>query len=448
MKISIQLHSFVLVLLLATGCATSKKQKGVVQVQDVVEELKLLKDVTPWLDYKFTEHPFLFVSKKRRTAHRLQEGQLTLLDYYDWKKTLGWSESPFDFVEHQNQKYLVINLDAKESVESTLRTALHEGFHWFYQDEVRGWKTDSKLSAARGDFYPLLSRPRYFRWVMMDELFNYLESGQELHLRAFSWWFLEWEEQFPEEAKNNVDRVEGSTQYYTTNMMVTLSNKKSGKNKAIYKDPFLARNFDKRSFSVDSESYVIGTLAGLALDKLKIESWQKQVNKGESALQILASSIEPKVQKLNPALQKEFLDLSVEKMNELDRNGQLDQTIAGFANRKVIKVALSLKSYKGGAFSVKAMYRPFFKFANVDGITMVQLHNAHKKTFENSKIQFEAGDVYVMANKNPCGKPAAILLLSPKRTTFENGRIKNQGDHLIDLPAKKSNVENWYCSGF
>ena len=438
-----------------TRCATTRKDmvSKTDQVTQNLEGLYSGKVPLAWGKKSLLDYPILFISFKHKYIERFYKGERQLLNFMKWEKEIPTSGTSFGLFKKDKTNHLVIYLDndSKNNTDNTTHTILHEGFHFFVQSDKKKWK-QLEGNPNRGTLYPLEAIPRYYRWEMYKSLESYLESPGKEKLRGFSWWFNRWKVNFPDEYKNFTDRIEGSAQYYSNAMMTRLHNLKRTKLRSEFenfKAYFISKTDPKKRFRLDFESYLIGPLASMVLDQLKVSKWKNKVEKGASPLQLLAKKNKPKRQKINNIVQNEFLQVSIKEMQKIDKEGKLDRIISLLANPKTHRVVVDNKNLQFTSFAAKGMFKPSFNFQDTGDLQFIALSSPHKVSGLNIDINYKKGDHWIMLSGSPCLKKGSttLLLYESKNLNFKNGYVQTQTRPLIHAPVKriKKNKANWYC---
>lgn len=439
---------FLLPIFVFVGCATHPR-KATTMVNESAHHLKYLfsHGQPVWDQCHLDKEPILFVSHKDNQVSLFRNSQLSKLNPTLWLPKIPTNPIEFLAAEIDGQKYLILFVDKFTEEESSLKMTtmvLHEGFHSFCQ---QSWDRQFQ-GQSRGNIYPIQTVPRYYRWEMYDSLLSYLEKGRKLKdLRHFSYWYQKWQKNFPEEAKNYTDRVEGSAEFYTTLMVARLKSHLQKKTvsplEVLLDRPSLSQVFD-----LSYESYVLGSLAGLILDHKNVKNWQKSVAKGSSPLQILSQQQKPLRKNVNNVKQTELLKISVEKMQAIDSDGKLDRVISGLASQKMVRVSIPLKILKPRGFAASAMYQSFFDFPGVKNVQLTKLKSDLPLIGPGFQYTIPNSAIWIMAEKSPCDpSSSALLLFDPDQVvmTKKELTLKDKVQTKFHGESKLVNTISWFC---
>ncbi|MFH1387216.1 MAG: hypothetical protein ABIH50_06090 [bacterium] len=190
--------------------------------------------------------------------------------------------------------------DYNNDIDEILELICHEGFHLVGQ---AGWAKD-KENGWRGDVYPEKIEPRLLRRELMNSLYEHIRGNSSASLGEAVYWHNKYCLEFPAEKKEQeyTDRIEGSADYVGLLGAALGRLGIAASNEAILADvrKRLARrwknkynNFLYQGSLKEGESYAIGAMAGLALERIKVPGWQEKVAQGKTPMDILAENAPP-----------------------------------------------------------------------------------------------------------------------------------------------------------
>ncbi len=434
---------------LIASCASQNKALR----SNITEATKNLQQVyktspRPWPHFNLLNYPIIFISFKEKIAQRFIKGDLQDLNFKRWHKLIPSSRIGFDTLKIESTKYLILHVDNFKDLSpmKLTETAIHEGFHYFAQDEWR----QQKQETGRGDIYPLQAVPRYYRWEMRESLIHFLNSKNKQSLQRFSYWYFKWKTNFKEEYENYTDRIEGTAQYYTNHLMAGL-NKALGFQPQdefeVFKNNIATNQSFQEMFSLSYESYVLGTLSGMILDRLGAAGWQKTTRLGPSPLELLARRYKPLRDNVNNEVQTEFLRASVREMEKIDKDGQIDKIISGLASAGVLKAFIPSQGKQFSSFSIKGVYRSFFNYPGVKNVELIKLSSSHVISGPKMSFKFLPGDFWITAQQTPCSKKhGTILLFEKENVELQNKRLSVKANSLQFKGSLKNHQgTQWFC---
>jgi len=417
----------------------------------LAQKLSLLdpqKGFDGWLDFDINQFPILLFDKHSSRTYHIQNGRVIEVSNHELPKEFLNGSLTFDVAPFRDHEALVLfynseTVDRNNLLElNLLYFTVHEGFHLFYQKNNKVFQ-QQPTHQSRGEFYPILEQPRYFRYEMFRALNRYLKTSDPRSLNAYSWWYFKWYENHREEVSSYTDRIEGSAQYYSNQAMTRIYNSETASKlkPAQHFKKVLMKGGDKyKWFALDKEAYLLGPLTGIILDRLQNKNWKKQVNEKDSPLLLLARMYRPRRQPIDPQLKEEYLLLSVKKMQEVDQNGVLDQTVSQLANPSTIRLVLSHGAdTKLSSFSSNGSYRSFFEFKGLDGISITPLSSNMLIQSPGLKIELTDKSALVLSSKNPCSQQngGTLFLFPPENVQIQDRQVKTLMAPFINHRALK-----------
>ncbi len=421
--------------------------------------LDLQKGFDGWLGFDINQFPILIMDRVSLITHHIQNGKVSLISNDELPKESMQTTLDFDVTSFRGQEALILFYESKkENLDDSfdinlLYFALHEGFHIFYQKNKQVFQLQP-ANQSRGDFYPILEQPRYFRYEMFRSLTRYLETGDARALNAYSWWYFKWFKNHKEEVLSYTDRIEGSAQYYSNQALTKIYNRENQTQLTPFQHfkKVLMKGGDKyKWFALDKEAYLLGPLTGLILDKLPNKDWKKQVNLKDSPLFVLAQRYKPHKQPVDFKLKEEYLLMSVKRMQEIDQNGVLDKTVSSLATPSTVRLVLANgPEIKMSSFTTNGIYRSFFEFKDSKGIVIIPLTSHVQINTPNLEIKQSPESALILSQKNPCSPKdgGTLFLFPPEKVQIRERQVKTLVAPFINYKAQnilqRSGI-TWVC---
>lgn len=345
----------------------------------------------------------------------------------------------------------------EEIVNDTYRLAIHEGFHEAMQNQ-KDWKYGS---GSRGTFVPIRWEPRYYRHMIYENLSSaYLNKADTLlSLQRAKYWFEKWKTEFPEEVESTTDGYEGSAQYVDMVAMglVTISCKASESelhNYMINKMPEIFMGIDSAMqgfyFMLDSEGYVLGSMAALLLRKLNADpAWHNELAEATSPVEILLSNIEEKFEDVNEVTKIKFVETHYKEQKKVDE--QLSETYKAISEDKKIFISIPNQwRTKKGSVRYRGFFDDIQKQINfsVLGQDMVFL-----SVDQMSRLETLKGVIALRLETNPCKNQG------PWNYVFGQQEVQLEGINKISINSSKAKGaligkvvqdekrQSWFCAG-
>ncbi len=288
-----------------------------------------------WPNYNWNDVTVYFTDRDKQKAYRWDAVSGIYETTYKTVKP-EFTANSYGYSRPGEKKELALSLTDDDdryvpisptSVSSLIQLAIHEGFHAFGQPSFT--LQDNNPGAARKVYYPTDYMPRYLRYALAMKLLEYVHSRSDGALAQARDLLDQYQRDYSEESSRIaiIDILEGSAQYVQFKAAAVAMDNCAG-NQAELPAVFtklLAGTFGDNFNLLNTaaaESYVIGSLAGLALHLDGQSGWEKRVEQGETPQEILLKNITP-----IPA------EVDNEKLNEAKTN-------AAEKNAK-IKVALN-----------------------------------------------------------------------------------------------------------
>jgi hypothetical protein len=254
---------------------------------------------------------------------------------------------------------------------------------------------------------------------------------------------------FPKEYNNYTDRIEGSAEYYTNEQLTRLENLKSSEAITSFEHFKKSKKFLdlKESLSLTIESYHLGALAGIVLDE-KLPHWKKEVRKGASPLELLALLQTKRREKPNFPLQNELIQISVKKMEQIDGDGRLDESIKLLANIEVLLLIIPMSEVESSGFTSSGMYQSFFNFRLISNVQFIKLLTPVNMKHENWQTQIPSEKIWIMAKDHPCANQSLATVIPLKKGSFQykNGRLQVLAPYNFSLEVKPFDDRRIFCA--
>jgi hypothetical protein len=410
-----------------------------------------------WGSFRLGDHPILLVNLQSQDSYLLEKNQVRKVNYSQLPPGSEQQGAQFNITQWRGAPTLILftgpDKTEEEQIRQLLYLAVHEGFHAFYQDPNRGFvHKPSRIS--RGQIYPLLIHPRYYRYEMFLALTDYLTTQNKRHLNRLSGWYFKWVKNFPEEADNYTDRIEGSAQFYTNQALTFIHNHKNKSQVSEYdyfKEKLQKPLLTSKWLDLDREAYLIGPLSGLVLDHLQATGWQTKVDQGKSPLEVLAYRYKPYPTSDNNDTLNEFVQISVDKMQAIDQSGVLDSIIKNLSANQSIRVVLTHNADTNfSSFNTDGFYRSLFDFTGVKDVQMVALTSPLIINLHQNSLKIEPPQYWVMAQSTPCSSSSGgtILFYPTDQVIIGKHRIQTLSAPTINWKIRtviRQDDTTWVC---
>ncbi len=303
-------------------------------------------------------------------------------------------EDAYAFIERDGVKTLSLNIRGGFPHHNFM-LGIHEGFHFIGQDN---WVRPGNI---RGTHYPLDYRPRYLRRMLFDKMLSAFESGKEENIAQAKYWYQKWSDEYPEEAKKTLDRIEGVAEYITLMAQALLDTKKGCratdpeiKRQLLGHLPQYRKYVSELKLDHDAESYALGSLASLLLRFTQESShWQKEIIRGKTPLEILFEDYSP-LQNIDDDTLKMNFALVAQSRNK--SIGQLvGSDLAAYFDQNYVRLNVPLQYFRS---------RLFLQLSSPKNTTVAILHDNHSYTHSSSSSIKLKGETVLFINRD---KPAS-----------------------------------------
>jgi hypothetical protein len=306
-----------------------------------------------WPGYSLRRSEITFVYSEAKTA-------------FQWNaETDQLTEVPFDSLDPKAQSsiywmdtrgetdLLTIGIDLIQQTmpERPIQTLIdafvfHEMFHLHGQ---KGWAEGAE--SPRGTRMPMDASPRYYRAMAYEELLQALKSPTlDLHhLGKAKSWIKRWQTEYPLETLNSTDRIEATARFVEYRSLAIASLGCHATDGELL-EAYMAKNepFDLEEIylGIDTESYMLGNLSVLALEKLGVErDFAEKIRKGASPLDLLIASIEARAETDNLEI-KNAITEEAQSINETFFK-TIEETLNAFSNPDAVRIALPAEALRG-----------------------------------------------------------------------------------------------------
>lgn len=273
-----------------------------------------------WPTYNYDNHNFVLMNlnddqtvKEAWVINSKEKRKLTEKEYekIEAPQVDGYVDAKFD-----GKPSIVISFDdssfkGKNSIDEIYRLATHELVHFYYQEDVV-----REENSSRTQKYPSEETPRIYRRMIYNNLIKAYETpeNEEEYLSKAKYWLEKWKTEFPDEYKQiKPTDIEEATARYTENIGIFI---KDGLSDEEFKENAIKSiKKDAKFETSDEESYEIGYVAGLILDKKQPE-WKKEFYKeGNTVEEKLLENIKPVEEEVDPEV-KEKVTAIIDKYNK------------------------------------------------------------------------------------------------------------------------------------
>lgn len=345
-----------------------------------------------WPTYNYNEHALLLFhltdEGEAKEAWLIDSKENRKLSPDEWKDMMPPQPGGYNPVEWKGKPSIAMGVDDamlqdQKTVDSVYRTASHELVHFYYQQDI-----DMSMEGDRAQVVPIDKTPRLYRQMLYRNLIDAFDHPDqaEQKLGHAKYWLEKWKSEFAEEAKaiHTTDIAE-ATARYTENFSTFIG--KANNDDAIREHA--GKSIDRQSHfvSADAESYEIGYVAGLLLDRTQ-PGWKDNFYKdGTTVEEKLLASVKPVEEPISSELDAP-LTAEIDKVNK--EAEQSLQSIVAAKNDKKIPYLRLLTDNVESSFGSSGTFR-------YEGLTVVTQfaarYEAQGKNVEANGLQvIESGD--------------------------------------------------------
>lgn len=446
-----------LVVLLFAGCSTLKSPTSRVKV--ITSGLNALSGKEVWMGFNLQSHPVIIITQKDQMAFRYLNGKVQ-----KWKYELipdDLKTRKFSFVNRKIEDIdtMLFNLDANSPSPDEIKaiaTIIHEGFHFFFQTDKNLWKTNQNETMQRGGEWPIKSKPRYYRWKMLQSLLSYYEQESDEHLKQYSAWYFKWMEAYPNQFRSYLDRHEGSAQYVMVKSLAHHSKEATVRGCVNVIEKFYPSTMHKASMDLGGESYILGAITGCILDSLKNSLWQKEVEAGKSSQQVLAEVYKSNTKVIGDKTElKEFEILADDKMKEMDDDGTIHDFVNKYQAQKLNFISINITKLQRLDFSARGFYLVDDIYNKGESISFIKMLSPSdlQSTDGSAILRTEKPNPTLQFHSNPCvdkkSSGSTHWVYSVDKIHFAGHRLKAEFKDITlykdPTSVKNKNGALWLC---
>lgn len=415
--------------------------------KDVHEAFELLKDngnksQDIWPDYDLSKNAIVVCQRDDQTnrvihAWKITTNEIKVLTNSDLSHIEVPAAGSYNGVEFENTDSIIIALN-NEVLPALQKVAIsnyiyeigtHEMVHFHYEAPFRLLKLslEQKMHGGRGTEFPNAALPRVYRKMIYDKLVMAFENplDEKLYLGQAKYWYEKWEDEYSKEYYQikTTDYMEGKARYIQ--YMLCMPSNLSQQEKALW----ISDHFDKTnepSKSMDNESYKLGFVAGVLLDRQGNDWKDKLTRKTQTPVEYLLKDVQLIQDESHDFEEK--LEISKKQVDKVNRD--IESKIANItnANNDVYIPFLEMSDkYMVGSFETSG----FIKYMG-ENITV-----EFGGTFENDNgvIQISHLSVY---ERNKFMKDTYILPLTMDYKIEKDHLIIENQDVSCDIKVKQS----------
>ncbi|NUL59695.1 hypothetical protein F7P83_04780 [Brevibacterium luteolum] len=295
--------------------------------------------------------------------------------------------------------------------------ATHELVHFYHQGEVA-----FDGGEARAQNYPIDARPRVLREMTYDSLVKAAENpaAAASHLAHAKHWHEQWKKEFGDEyaAIKTTEIVEGHARY-----LENLADIQTGETTPEQVQAEAVKRIRKGTVlgSADAESYEIGYVAALLLDRQNPE-WKKDFLAGGATFtDKLMEKVAPAAQDVDPKIEKSVTG-SISKLNDEIRTA-IEPLTTALKDTSVPYLRIDTSQFEGSYGGEH--------FIVVDGR---EVTTAFTNTYPTDGGDIRIDRAAVMPSE------AEVTVPLPKDATFADGKLTVDGNGVSAdaVPAEKT----------
>lgn len=242
-----------------------------------------------WPTYDYTNHNlilFLLNDSDVEEAVLINTKEQRKLTADEYKAIQAPQDDGYDAVEFNGKPSLAMSvtqqsMQKKKAVDTLYRVATHEIVHFYYQGEA----LLSQNSESRAQDFPLDKTPRLYRQMIYQNLIKAYDAPSDdvNYLGKAKYWLEKWKNEYSSEYESikSTDIAE-ATARYSENLGTFIDPKIEAKE--IYKSAAKDIKRTETFYSADGESYEIGYVAALLLDRRQPD-WKKDFYASKSTIE-------------------------------------------------------------------------------------------------------------------------------------------------------------------
>lgn len=362
-----------------------------------------------WPTYNYNEHALLLFhltdDGMTKEAWLIDSQEARRLNEDEWKDMLPPQPGGYSPVEWKGKPSIAMGVDDAmlkdaKAIDSVYRVATHELVHFYYQEDIALTEDND-----RSQVVPIDKTPRLYRQMLYRNLIDAFDHPDqaEQKLGHAKYWLEKWKSEFGEEANaiRTTDIAEATARY--TENFGTFVGKAEG-DAAVREHA--GKNIDRTSLfvSADAESYEIGYVAALLLDKTQ-PGWKDNFYKeGTNVEEKLLASVKPIEETIHPELEAP-LTAEIDKVNK-EAEQSLKGIVAAQADKTIPYLRLNTDSVESSFGSAD-----MFRYEDLSVITQfVARYEAQGKNVELNRVHvFEsAGENESLSFTLPLDMPYTV----------------------------------------
>lgn len=386
-----------------------------------------------WAGHNYSEHNFVLLKLDEELnavdGYLLNVDGIKKLDKKDYESIEIPQPGGYTKADFQGKKSVIVSIDEEimekdRNIDEMYRLGTHELVHFYHQEDSKHAENESRSMK-----YPIDKTPRIYREMVYKHLIDAYEKpeNEEDSLGRAKYWYEKWKKEFSDEYESikYTDIAEGTARYLEnmgTFITENISEKDLRENaiKNIKKTEVLG--------SADGESYELGYVAAILLDK-KVPSWKDNFyNKDKTLEEILFENVKVVEDKVDSTVE-EKVTKDIEKSNK-EAEVQIKEIADAEMDKEIPYLVLDTTEtessvgmgatyiYKDKEIVTKytANYKVDGKSVDADKINIIQ-------SFDDGKI--------------------LIVIPLPKDYEYKDGVLKANTKNLkIDSIKVKSSEEN------
>lgn len=248
---------------------------------------------------------------------------------------------------------ILLSRRPKEAWQELVETAIHETFH----------RTQKIQNIFRDYIYPEDWQPRYLRQEIIRSLHDELTNVGTDGLARSKFWRMRWERLYPDDIGRNqgMDFLEGPAKF-VGQLGVSLATLGCDASNTRLITNAVARMNLSENFERAEESYRLGLLVGLLLERGKVNAWHERVTRGEMPLNILLENTQPQKDGGSFSLKRRV------KVYYQRKNSEVREIVAGYkhdlGSTEYVPLAIPA-AWLVGSFQSRPL---FIKFDFTEGV--------------------------------------------------------------------------------
>lgn len=382
--------------------------------QKILENWPYMDKIWPGLDYTQNNAVIFYVDSEGEplnawVINTSGKRELTPEEYdnIDYPSVGGFSKIEFD-----GKLSTAVSIDASyisdtNNQNEAYNLLTHEMVHFYYQKDI----VQEDDGGTRNQEYPILYEPRLYRNMIHENLANAILTDDEAvsteYIQKAAYWYNKWKNEYTYEYNSirETDIAEGQARY-----IECLANFIG---KGITKEDILSKIDVKILTSIDSESYSLGYVALLLLDKFSPDFKQNFFEIQKSPIELLLENV-PEMQ------DKEDLEIVDNLKLEIDiLNKEIFENIAHIVNSMSDKTIPYLKinrDYITTSMSIDGFY-------SYEGNDIISSLSAYFK--QDSSNGIKINEFSVLSDENYMIIPIIEEFEQKDDTLIFNGEIIN-----------------------